>query len=193
MKIILASQSPRRSEVMKWMGLSFEVEPCTEPERAPEGADALELVCAMALQKAEFIAKKHPDDCVIGADTVVLLDGEVLGKPRNAENAVAYLSRMQGRTHTVYTGVAVIANGKVDVRHCETEVLFRRMSREEIEWYVSTGDPLDKAGAYGVQGIGCLFVDSIKGNYFNIIGLPVPLVYDMLKEAGAVLYGSVQL
>ena len=108
-----------------------------------------------------------------------------LGQGR--ENAKRYLARMQGRKHTVYTGVAVIADGKPDVRHCCTDVTFSPMTEREIDWYVSTGEPLDKAGAYGVQGPGGIFVERVEGNYFNVIGLPLPMLYKMLIDAGEVV------
>ena len=184
MRIILASESPRRRELLALMGLDFTVVTSNVEETAPEGASAEETVRALALQKAQAVAALHPDDCVIGADTVVELGGDILGKPHTPENAKRYLLRMQGRRHIVYTGVAVITGGKADVRCCRTDVTFCPMSEAEIDWYVSTGEPLDKAGAYGVQGPGGVFVDRVEGNYFNVMGMPLPLLYQMLKDAG---------
>lgn len=184
MRIILASESPRRRELLALMGLDFTVVTSNVEETAPEGASAEETVRALALQKAQAVAALHPDDCVIGADTVVELGGDILGKPHTPENAKRYLLRMQGRRHIVYTGVAVITGGKADVRCCRTDVTFCPMSEAEIDWYVSTGEPLDKAGAYGVQGPGGVFVDRVEGNYFNVMGMPLPLLYQMLKNAG---------
>jgi len=192
MEIILASQSPRRRELLTLMGLDFTVITSDVEENPPKDASVAEVVSALALQKAEAVAKNHPDACVIGADTVVYLEGNILGKPHTPENARKYLSRMQGKQHTVYTGVAVIANGKADVRVDTTDVTFAPMTDEEIEWYVSTGEPLDKAGAYGVQGPGGIFVKHIKGNYFNVIGMPLPLLYRMLLDAGVLLCGNTQ-
>lgn len=186
MKLILASASPRRRELLELMGVPFSVIVSGEKEIAPENVSVSEVVCALSQQKAEHVYKEHPDACVIGADTVVELDGEILGKPHTSENAFAYLKRLQGRSHNVYTGVTVITKAGADVRCCKTHVTFRAMTDEEIRWYVSTGDPLDKAGAYGVQGLACFFVDKIEGNYFNVIGLPVPLLYDMLLDAGVI-------
>lgn len=186
MNIILASKSPRRREVLSWMGIPFTVEVCTEPERYDPNRSVYEIVQQLARQKAEFVFRNHSDACVIGADTVVELDGEILGKPSDADQAKEYLNRMQGRSHTVYTGVAVLKQDYADVRTITTHVTFRPMSECEIEWYVSTGDPLDKAGAYGIQGLGSVFVESIEGNYFNVIGLPAPTVYEMLLAAGAI-------
>lgn len=184
MRIILASESPRRKELLTLMGLDYTVVASHVEERPPERASTEELVCALALQKACAVKAEYPADCIIGADTVVDLDGEVLGKPHTSENAKAYLTRMQGRKHVVYTGVAVLTPGREDVRCCTTEVWFAPMSEKEIDWYVATGEPLDKAGAYGVQGPGGIFVERINGNYFNVIGMPLPLLYHMLLDAG---------
>ncbi len=184
MRIILASESPRRRELLALMGLDFTVVTSNVEETAPEGASAEETVCALALQKAQAVAALHPNDCVIGADTVVELEGDILGKPHTPGNAKRYLLRMQGRRHVVYTGVAVLTGGRADVRCCRTDVTFSPMSEAEIDWYVSTGEPLDKAGAYGVQGPGGVFVERVEGNYFNVMGMPLPLLYRMLKDAG---------
>lgn len=186
MELILASQSPRRHEVLHWMGITFDTEICTEPESVPGGLNCAQTVMHLAKQKASFALKRYPDSCILGADTVVYLDGEIIGKPKSEEDAVNILKRMQGRSHVVYTGVAVLKRDYADVRYVTTKVHFRPMTEREIRWYVSTGDPLDKAGAYGVQGLGSVFVDSIEGNYFNVIGLPAPTVYEMLLKAGAV-------
>ena len=183
MNIILASESPRRRELMQLMGLAFTVEPSDIIETPPAHATVEETVKALAVQKAETVFAKHPDACVVGADTVVDLDGDILGKPHTPTRAKEYLTRMQGRWHTVYTGLAVLTPGKKDVRCCATNVKFAPMSEREIDWYVSTGEPLDKAGAYGVQGPAGVFVERVDGNYFNVIGLPLPLLYEMLKAA----------
>ena len=186
MELILASQSPRRREIMDYMGLPYRIEVCTEPERVSDDCSVPEAVMQLALQKAAFALRLHPEACVIGADTIVDLDGEILGKPKSSENAVAMLRRMQGRSHTVYTGLAVLRDGYSDVRYCTTRVTFRPMSEKEIRWYVSTGEPMDKAGSYGAQGLGSVFVESIDGNYFNVVGLPAPILYEMLLKAGAI-------
>ena len=180
MKIILASQSPRRREILELMALPFEVIESHVKEIPPEGATPEELVRALAEQKARAVFALHPQDCVIGADTVVDLDGRVLGKPHTPERAREYLHLLQGRSHIVYTGICVLTPGHRDVRSVRTDVTFRPMTDEEIDWYVGTGDPLDKAGSYGVQGPASLFVDHLEGNYFNIIGMPAPTLYEML-------------
>lgn len=186
MELILASQSPRRHEIMDFMGLSYQTVVCTEPEQIPRGLSIPETVMHLAHQKAQFALRVHPDACVIGADTIVDLDGEIIGKPKSPEDAIRTLKRMQGREHTVYTGLAVLKKDYEDVRFVTTRVRFRPMSDKEIQWYVSTGDPLDKAGSYGAQGLGSVFVESIEGNYFNVIGLPAPVLYEMLLKAEAV-------
>lgn len=184
MELILASQSPRRHDILRWMGIPFSTEVCTEPETVPEGLSAADTVRALALHKAQYAQKLHSDDFILGSDTVVVLDGEILGKPYTPARAKEFLRRMQGRTHTVYTGVALLHGSYSDVRCCTTEVTFLPMSETEIDWYVGSGEPLDKAGAYGLQGLGSVFVERMNGNYFNVIGLPAPTVYDMLKKAG---------
>ena len=186
MELILASQSPRRHEIMDLIGLSYQTEACTEPEVIPEGLSASGTVMHLAHQKAAFALRLHPDACVIGADTVVLLDGEIIEKPKSEEDAVQTLRRMQGQTHIVYTGISVLKAGYDDSRFAETKVTFRPMTEKEIRWYVSTGDPLDKAGSYGIQGAASVFVKSIEGDYFNVIGLPAPVLYEMLLKAGAI-------
>lgn len=184
MKLILASKSPRRHDILNWMGIPFETEVCTDPEVNPGNLSGAETVCMLAYHKASYVRNLRPDDYILGADTIVMLDGEILGKPSSPEQAKLYLEKLSGRVHTVYTGVALLHGSYEDVRSDATRVTFRKLSPEEIDWYVSTGEPLDKAGAYGVQGLASVFVEQIDGNYFNVIGLPAPVVYDMLIKAG---------
>ncbi len=183
MELVLASQSPRRREVLTLMGIPYTADVCTEPEAADLGCSAAEMVQRLAYDKAKNVLQRHPNACVLGSDTVVLLHGAILGKPHSPDEAKAYLRRMQGQSHDVYTGVALLKADYTDIRCEVTHVTFRPMSEREIDWYVGTGEPLDKAGAYGVQGLGAVFVERIEGNYFNVIGLPAPTVYDMLKRA----------
>lgn len=184
MELILASKSPRRHDILNWMGIPFETEVCSEPEIIPAGLSAAETVCALAYHKASFVRNHHPLAFVLGADTIVMHEGEILGKPASTEQAKAYLARLSGNTHTVYTGVALLHGDYDDIRSDATDVTFRHLSQEEIDWYVSTGDPFDKAGAYGIQGLASVFVEKIAGNYFNVIGLPAPVVYEMLLKSG---------
>ncbi|MDO4565224.1 MAG: Maf family protein [Clostridia bacterium] len=183
MKIILASKSPRRIELVSLMGLDCASIPCTAEERIDRSLPPEEVVKALARQKADFVFKDHPDCCVIGADTVVYLDGEIIGKPKSERDAFSILSRLSGRTHLVYTGLAVMTHEVSDVRHCITEVTFHELSENELNWYISTKEPMDKAGAYGMQGVGGVFIKNVSGSYFNIIGLPIDLLYHMLLEA----------
>ena len=147
------------------------------PELTPDA-----LVKELSRCKAREVAEKHPDALVIGADTVVVLDGAVLGKPRDAEDARQMLARLSGRTHTVWTGVTLARGGEV-LSHAErTEVRFRPLTGREIDAYVATGEPLDKAGAYGAQGIGSLFVEHLDGDFFNVMGLPLCALGNLLKS-----------
>ena len=182
MNVILASQSPRRRELLDLLQIPFDVEVSGEKEIIPEDACPEQIVMALAEQKAQHVFLRHPNHCVIGADTIVVLDDHILGKPKTAAQAVEYLSALQGKNHYVLTGVCVKTPHGSLTRYESTLVRFRPMTIDEITWYASTGDPMDKAGAYGVQGLACCFVDSVDGNFFNVVGLPLPLLYSMLLE-----------
>ena len=182
-KIVLASGSPRRRELMHQMGLDdFEILPAKGEENAPEALTPAQLVEQLALQKAREVAALRPDCAVIGADTVVALGDEVLGKPESEARAKEMLRALSGRHHQVYTGVAVLAGGE-EYTHVEcTEVEFRALTDEEIDAYVATGEPMDKAGAYGIQGRACTLIRGIRGDYYNVVGLPVCALHEMLAE-----------
>lgn len=181
-EIILASASPRRKKLLSTAGLDFTVKVADVEEIIPENASPDEVVKSLALQKAQAVAKNNPDSIVIGSDTVVALDGIILGKPKDAEDAVKMLKALSGRSHTVYTGVALI-NGEKIKNFCEaTEVEFYPLTEDEIRSYVATGEPMDKAGAYGIQGKGCVLVRKIDGDYFNVVGLPVSKVCRELRD-----------
>ncbi|MBP3447313.1 MAG: septum formation inhibitor Maf [Clostridia bacterium] len=180
--IILASASPRRRELLALAGVDFAVKVADVEEVIPENASPDEVVKSLAIQKASAVAQENPDSIVIGSDTVVALDGVILGKPRDEEDAVRMLKTLSGRSHTVYTGVAIIYGEKTS-NFCEaTEVVFNSLTDEEIRNYVATKEPMDKAGAYGIQGKGCVLVEKIVGDYFNVVGLPVSRVYRELKS-----------
>lgn len=183
MKLILASGSARRRDIMELMGYDFTVETSHASEDIPLCA-AGQYVEALAAVKAGAVFEKHRSDCVVGCDTVVFADDGIIGKPRDREDAFRILSLLSGRTHTVFTGVCVLAPGSKQVFHDETEVLFRPLCAREIENYIDTGEPFDKAGAYGIQGPGCFLVDRLDGNYFNVIGLPAPKLYEALSRVG---------
>lgn len=180
--IILASASPRRKELLTLAGVDFTVKVADVEEIIPENASPDEVVMSLALQKAQAVSKDNADCIVIGSDTVVALDGEILGKPKDEENAREMLIALSGRSHTVYTGVAII-HGEKTKSFCEaTEVVFNELSQEEILNYIATKEPMDKAGAYGIQGKGCVLVEKIVGDYFNVVGLPVSRLYKELKS-----------
>lgn len=172
MKIVLASSSPRRRELLETAGLEFEVDVEGVEERAV-GATPEEKVCSIAAQKCGPVSRRRPGDCVIGADTVVSIDGDILGKPKSREDAKAMLRRLSGREHAVYTGVCIMCGGKQKIFSEKTKVKFFELTDGEIEAYVESGEPMDKAGAYGIQGLGCTLVEGVCGDYFNVVGLPV--------------------
>ena len=182
--LILASASPRRRELMAYTGLPFEVI-CADAEEIKTG-DPDALVMENARRKARAVAKQHPGRMVLAADTIVYQDGRVLGKPRDEQDAREMLRHLSGNTHTVYTGVCVIGeDGSENVNVDASQVAFVSLSEEAIDWYIATGEPMDKAGAYAVQGRAGMFVRSIEGSYSNVIGLPIALVREILKAAGA--------
>ena len=180
MKLILASNSPRRRELLAQDNIQFTVIPSCF-EEVGEGLSAQETVSLFAEGKAREVFSRFPGAAVLGADTVVALDGEILGKPENSIHAAEMLRRLSGRVHAVYTGVCLIADGFFRSGIVETKVTFRVLSEETIAAYVKSGLPLDKAGAYGIQD-GYPLVESYKGSYTNVIGLPMELVREYLKE-----------
>jgi septum formation protein len=183
-KLILASRSPRRAEILNAVGWPFEMVPANIDETRFESEAAVPYVRRLAQTKAETVAKDLPSGLVLGADTVVLVDENILGQPRHAEDAGRMLKLLSGRWHEVLTGVALVRAGQGEVMadHETTWVRFAEMSAAEIEWYVATGEPMDKAGAYAVQGRAGLFIEEIEGDYFNIVGLPVRLVYKLARK-----------
>ena len=186
-QLILASGSPRRRELLAMLGVRFAIDPAHGEERPPLGASPQDTVKALALAKAQETASRHPGAVVIGADTVVELDGQILGKPTDAADAERMLALLSGREHCVHTGVAIVTDGKT-LTGCETtRVRFRPLSGEEIRRYVSGGEPLDKAGAYGYQGGAAIFVEGIVGDYYNVVGLPLCRLESMLKQQGVAL------
>lgn len=187
MAIILASESPRRQELLRQMGLTdFKVIPADVEEKVDPALTPPALTEALALQKARWVAKQHaaPGDLIIGADTIVVLDNQVLGKPRNAAHALQMLTTLSGRNHQVYTGVAVLRDDVEMVAHEVTEVHFCPLTNEEMLRYIKTGEPMDKAGAYGIQGRGALLINWIRGDYCNVVGLPLCRLGKMLARFG---------
>ncbi len=185
MKLILASQSPRRRELLASIGLDFEVVPSDIPEVRGEGESPEEYVARLSREKASAIAERFPDRWIVAADTTVLYGDELLEKPVDEADARRMLATIAGRTHTVYSGVTLMHRERRyhDTRVAESEVRMIALTDAEIAWYAETGEPLDKAGAYAVQGKGAMFIESIHGSYTNVVGLPLALLYEMFKRA----------
>jgi septum formation protein len=182
--IVLASLSPRRSELLAAAGIPFLVRARPVPEQRAPGEAPLAYVLRLARAKAEA-ARERPAEIVLGADTVVVLDDAVLEKPLHAAGARRMLQRLSGRVHTVITGICLLHGDRAILDHASTQVRFAVLEPAEIHSYVASGEPLDKAGAYAVQGLASKFVQAIDGCYFNVVGLPVPLVYRHLKQLRA--------
>lgn len=183
-KLVLASKSPRRAEILSAVNWPFEVRAANIDEARIDSEDALTYVKRLAVAKARAVADGLPEGLVLGADTVVVIEDEILGQPRDDEDARRMLRLLSGKWHEVLTGVALlrISDGKFLVNHEVTRVRFAKLSGNEIDWYVETGEPMDKAGAYAVQGRAALFIEEIDGDYFNIVGLPVRLVYELAHK-----------
>ncbi|MFZ4450556.1 Maf family protein [Salibacterium aidingense] len=171
--LILASKSPRRKELLGQAGYRFRARPSRVSERLNGLLRPEEAVEALASQKAEEVYSRHSDGVVLGADTLIAHQHEILGKPGSKEEAEAMLGALSGQTHEVFTGVALYSRSANHVFHVKTEVTFYPLERWQISSYLSTSEPYDKAGAYGIQGQGCLFVESIAGDYYNVMGLPI--------------------
>ena len=188
MSIIHASGSPRRKQLLEMLGLEFTVIPAKGEEIIPHDAGPAEAVQILSAQKAASVAADRPeDDVIIAADTIVWHNGAILGKPRDEQEAARMLSALSGNTHQVFTGVTVRRGGQILSGTEETRVRFRKLTGREIDAYIATGEPMDKAGAYGAQGLASLFVEGIEGDFFNVMGLPVCRLGKMLKELGVVL------
>lgn len=183
-KLILASRSPRRAELLSRLGLQFEVRPADIDERYVDNEMPATHCERLAREKALRVASEAAEAVVVGSDTIVLLGGEVLGKPRDEAEAVTMLSRLSGRTHQVFTGVAAVYRGRCESAIERVEVRFRHLTRGECEAYAATGEPMDKAGAYGIQGYGSALVEGITGDYFAVMGLPVVRTLGLLARHG---------
>jgi len=185
-RFILASSSPRRRELLASIGLAFDVIPSAVPEERQPDETPEEYVARLSRQKAAAVAEKNRDRWIIAADTTVVIGDEVLEKPRDANDARRMLATIAGKTHVVYTGVTLkcLDRGYVETHVATTEVRMLPLTPRDIEWYVDTGEPMDKAGAYAAQGMGGMFIDSIHGSFTNVVGLPLALLVQMLRHAG---------
>lgn len=186
MQIILASASPRRQELLKMIVSDFTVQPARMEEVVPEGMSVLDCPGYLATEKAKWVAAENPDALVIGSDTAVILGDTMLGKPADAEDARKMLQALSGNTHLVITGCCLIYQGKIRTFYEATKVEFYNLTAEEIDAYIATGEPFDKAGACGIQGKGGLLVKHINGDYYNVVGLPVAR---LRKELSAFIKG----
>ncbi len=186
--LILASQSPRRKYLLDQAGLQFKVIPSRVEESTVPMTSPESYVRLLAEQKAQDIARQYPDNYVIGADTIVLMDGTILGKPKSRDEARQMLTRLSGKTHQVLTGFAVCCTaGSYSYSDTvKTDVRFKNLAPEEIEWYIHTPEPFDKAGAYAIQGLGTFLVQSINGSYTNVVGLPICEIIELLLKEGII-------
>lgn len=183
-KIILASKSPRRRKLLEQIGIKFVVEESNVDEENSYHLSPRDMVKHLSIEKAKAVARKNKQAIVIGADTTVILENEVIGKPRSEKEAKEILKKLSNKTHLVITGITIINFKKILTRLAETKVHFRKLTDKEINAYVKTGEPMDKAGGYGVQEKAGIFIDNIQGDYFNVVGLPISAVSEMLKEFG---------
>jgi septum formation protein len=186
LEIILASKSPRRQELLRQIGVRFQVVPSDITEELTPGAPPETVAVRLASAKARDVSASHPDRIVLGADTIVVAGGEMLGKPENAADARRMLKSLSGRGHEVITGVALVrrSTGQEVSGFERTTVYFHSLADEEIERYIATGEPADKAGAYAIQGRAALLISGIAGDYSNVVGLPIPLVGKLLQQFG---------
>ncbi len=184
--IILASASPRRKQLLKKIGLKFRVEPSNYEENIGFELELHELAKSLSLEKAKLVAQNHKNALVIAADTFIVFEGKILGKPRTETQAKEMLETINGKPHSVITGFTIVDtdNNKTLSRSVETKVHLRKLGSDEINAYVRSKEPLDKAGAYAIQGLGSVIVEKIEGDYFNVIGLPLSALAESLKEFG---------
>lgn len=189
MEVILASGSPRRSDLMKQVGFEFRISTCNTDESYDDSLSPAEIVMELSLRKADAVFDKEmpeKDTVVVAADTIVAMDNKILGKPKDRNDAIRMLTELSGKKHQVYTGVTLYyyVNGRVFIENFAdcADVYFRELSHETITAYVDSWEPMDKAGAYGIQGLGAILVDKIDGDYYTIVGLPISKVYHSIKN-----------
>jgi len=181
-RLVLASASPRRSQILSLLGIEFEVIPSAIEEHA--SGDPITTARRLSYEKALDVWRRNRDSLVLGADTLVFIGKEVIGKPKDKAEAFKILSFLSGKWHRVVTAVSFVSKGFRRTIHDVARVKFRKLSKEEIDFYISTGEPMDKAGAYGVQGFGAVVVERIEGNFYTVMGLPIHRVYEVLRDTG---------
>lgn len=183
-KIILASKSPRRKDILEIMGVDFEVDVADVDESVSASLTPVEAVCEISRRKAEAVVQRHKDEdfIVVSADTVVVIDGKIIGKPRDTQDALDILKSLSARTHHVYTGFTVTDGEKTKTDFEVTQVHFKELDEDDIKRYIATGECMDKAGAYGIQQKGNLFVEYIHGDYYNVVGFPISKICVTVKE-----------
>lgn len=186
-RLILASSSPRRKELLENLRLEFEISSSDADESFSEDLSPSEAVMELASRKSVTVAASYPDCFIIGSDTVVVHEGEILGKPAGEQEAFAMLRKLSGRSHSVYTGVSILSPEKETRFYEKTDVTFWDLSDEEIDTYIKSGEPFDKAGGYGIQGFGSMLVKEIKGDYYTVMGLPVSRLIRELRKTGYIL------
>jgi septum formation protein len=194
-RLMLASKSPRRYELLKQVGLDFDVIPSGIEEDYIKGESPRKHVLRLAEAKALDVGNQHPDRWVVAADTIVYVDHSILGKPKSREEAKKMLRRLSGKEHRVLTGFSVqhLEKGKGDREAVQTTVKVKKLTQEEMEWYVKTREPFDKAGGYAIQGVGSFMIESIKGSYTNVVGLPVCELIQMMSRLGAIKIADFRL
>ena len=194
--MILASKSPRRFEILSNFGIKKIEVVVAEIEEVSYKEDLVEQVIDIAVKKGIEVAKKHPDEFVLSADTVVILDGKILGKPKDCHEAFLTLTNLSGRTHEVVTAYSLInKNREIFISSFDkTVVKFKKVSKQEIDWYIEKGEPMDKAGSYGIQGVGAgILIDRIEGEFYNVMGFPISKFVDDLKEHGIKIQNIIEL
>lgn len=182
--VVLASQSPRRRDLLTLIGIPHRIDPADIDETVLPGESPPRHCERLAREKVALVATRHTSALVVGSDTIVVVDGDILGKPSDDNDAVRMLARLSGRSHDVYTGVAIAVNGAIVSDVERVRVTFREMSESRIRAYVATGEPLDKAGAYGIQGYGATLVERVDGDYFAVMGLPLGRLVGLIRRAG---------
>jgi septum formation protein len=191
-EIVLASASPRRKELLQKIGLKFEVDASNCAEEIDLALKPDEIMCRISIEKARAIASRHKDAVIIAADTIGVIGKKMLGKPHTAGEARKMLAQISGKSHDVITGFTVLdtATDKIISATVNTKVYIKKLTQQEIDAYVQTGEPLDKAGAYGIQGLGAVIVEKIEGDYYNVVGLPLSALAEVLQEFGISVLGG---